>query len=187
MTRPEAVLMSGGMDSIALAFWWRPALAITIDYGQRPARGEIQASIAACDDMAIEHCVIRADCSATESGDLAGVPALPIAPVPEWWPFRNQLIITLAAIECVRRRIPGMLIGTVKTDGAHCDGTPRFIDAILVLLAAQEGALTLETPAIGLGAALSRRAPRERFRSFDELELRSARWQRVGDGAIGIA
>jgi 7-cyano-7-deazaguanine synthase len=153
MTRPEAVLMSGGMDSIALAFWWRPALAITIDYGQRPARGEIQASTAACDDMGIEHCVIRADCSAVGSGDLAGAPALPIAPVPEWWPFRNQLIITLASIECVRRNIPGMVIGTVKTDSAHCDGTPLFINAMSALLAAQEGALTLEAPAIGWTSA----------------------------------
>ena len=144
--------MSGGMDSIALAFWWRPALAITVDYGQRPARAEIQASAAACDDMGIEHCVIRADCSSLGSGDLAGVPALQIAPVPEWWPFRNQLIVTLAAIECVRRGIPGMVIGTVKTDGAHADGTARFIEAMSAVLEAQEGSLTLEAPAIELTA-----------------------------------
>ena len=148
MTRPEALLMSGGMDSIALTFWWRPALAITIDYGQRPAQGEIQASTAACDAMGIEHYVLRADCSATGSGDLAGAPALPIAPVSEWWPFRNQLIITLGAIECIRRDIPGLAIGTVKTDSAHRDGTIHFIDAMSALLATQEGALTLEAPAI---------------------------------------
>jgi 7-cyano-7-deazaguanine synthase len=159
MSRPEAVLMSGGMDSIALAFLWRPALAITIDYGQRPARAEIDASAAACDDMGIEHCVIRADCAALGSGDLAGSPALSIAPVPEWWPFRNQLLVTLGAIECVRRGIPGMVIGTVKSDGSHADGTTRFIEAMSALLETQEGALTLEAPAIEwTSAQLVRRA-----------------------------
>lgn len=148
MSRPEAVLMSGGMDSIALAFWWRPALAITVDYGQRPAPAEIEASTAACDAMGIEHCVVRVDCSSLGSGDMAGLPPLSIAPVPEWWPFRNQLIVTLGAAECVRRGIPGLVIGTVKTDGSHTDGTPRFIDAMSTLLELQEGALTLEAPAI---------------------------------------
>ena len=33
----RALLLSGGMDSIALAFWKRPEIAITIDYGQRAA------------------------------------------------------------------------------------------------------------------------------------------------------
>lgn len=37
------------------------------------------------------------------------------------------------------------------------------------------------------GAALSRRAGRERFRSLDESELRALRWQRVGDRAVGVA
>lgn len=148
MSRPEAVLLSGGMDSIALTFWWRPAVAITVDYGQRPAKAEIQAAAAACDDLGIEHCVLRVDCSSLGSGDLAGAPALPIAPVREWWPYRNQLIVTIAASECVRRGVPGMVIGTVRTDGAHADGTPRFIEALSSLLELQEGGLTLEAPAI---------------------------------------
>ena len=36
------MLLSGGMDSIAVAYWRRPSLAITIDYGQVPAAGELR-------------------------------------------------------------------------------------------------------------------------------------------------
>ncbi len=35
-----AILLSGGMDSIALAYWKRPELAITINYGQKPFLAE---------------------------------------------------------------------------------------------------------------------------------------------------
>jgi 7-cyano-7-deazaguanine synthase len=41
-----------------------------------------------------------------------------------------------------------MVIGTVKTDGVHADGTPGFIEVLSTLLEAQEGGLTLEAPAI---------------------------------------
>jgi 7-cyano-7-deazaguanine synthase len=37
----RAVLLSGGMDSIALACWQRPEFAITVDYGQRAAATEV--------------------------------------------------------------------------------------------------------------------------------------------------
>jgi len=37
----KAILLSGGLDSIALAYWLRPQIAVTIDYGQRPARAVI--------------------------------------------------------------------------------------------------------------------------------------------------
>ncbi len=153
MTRPEALLLSGGMDSIALAFWWRPAVAITIDYGQRPARAEIDAAAAACDSLGIEHRVLRVDCSSLGSGDLAGTTPLAMAPVPEWWPFRNQLLITLAAAECVRHAIPGIILGTVKSDAVHADGSLRFIEAMSTVLELQEGGLTLEAPAIDLTSA----------------------------------
>jgi 7-cyano-7-deazaguanine synthase len=42
----KAILLSGGIDSIALAYWQRPDIAITIDYGQAPAQAEINASTA---------------------------------------------------------------------------------------------------------------------------------------------
>ena len=93
----RALLLSGGMDSIALAFWKRPEIAITIDYGQRAAEAEVTAARQVARELGIQHEVIAIDCTAIGSGDMAGSIALEIAPVPEWWPFRNQLLVTLYA------------------------------------------------------------------------------------------
>lgn len=147
-----ALLLSGGMDSIAVAHWHRPKVAITIDYGQRPAEGEIRASQAVAEVLGIEHHVIRADLSALGSGDMAGSPALPVAPVSEWWPFRNQMLVTLAAMRCVALGTKQLLIGTLKTDLSHADGCPEFIEGLSTLLRLQEGEMTLEAPAIGFTA-----------------------------------
>lgn len=40
----RALLLSGGLDSTAIAAWQRPDVCVTVDYGQRPARGELAAS-----------------------------------------------------------------------------------------------------------------------------------------------
>src|SRR5262249_12254983 len=109
-----AILLSGGMDSIALTYRLRPQLAITIDYGQLPAAGEVRAAAAVCEALDIRHEVIRADLQSLGSGDLVGGPPLAIAPIREWWPFRNQMLITLAAMHVVREDIRHLLLGTVK-------------------------------------------------------------------------
>lgn len=149
----QALLLSGGMDSISLAWWYRPALALTIDYGQLAAPAEIEASGAVCRHLGIPHEVITVDCRALGSGDMAGRPADAIAPASDWWPFRNQLLITLAGMRAVARGCGGLLLGAVSTDGTHTDGTPPFVEAIGQLLALQEGALTVEAPAIALTTA----------------------------------
>lgn len=141
------------MDSTAIAAWRRPDVAITVDYGQRPAEGEIRAACAVAAALGIEHHIITADLSALGSGDLAGSAALAIATIPEWWPFRNQLLITLSAMKCVALGIGELMIGALKTDSAHADGRPEFIAALDVLLSLQEGGLRLRAPAIGLTAA----------------------------------
>ena len=41
-----ALLLSGGMDSIAIAWWKRPDIALTLDYGQQAANAEIKAATA---------------------------------------------------------------------------------------------------------------------------------------------
>ncbi|UWZ85145.1 7-cyano-7-deazaguanine synthase [Occallatibacter riparius] len=140
------------MDSIAIAFWKRPALTVTVDYGQLASKAEIRASEAVCAVLNIEHHIVRADLSSLGSGDLAGSRPLGIAPVPEWWPFRNQMLITLAAMKLVPLGCDRLMIGCLKTDGFHADGTSRFIEAASDLLEMQEGSLTLVAPAIGLTA-----------------------------------
>jgi 7-cyano-7-deazaguanine synthase len=149
----SAILLSGGMDSTALAYWTRPVLAITVDYGQRCAQGEIDAASAVCHALGIQHDVIRVDCAALGSGDLSSRAALPLAPVPEWWPFRNQLLITLAAIRVIEHDITELMIGSVRTDNAHLDGRLEFFSAISAAMEVQEGALRVLAPALHLTAS----------------------------------
>ena len=147
-----ALLLSGGMDSIAIAFWNRPEIAITVDYGQRPAMAEIRAAAAVCRDLNISHHVVRTDFSSLGSGDLAGTTPLEVAPVSEWWPFRNQMLITVAAMRAISLGVKRLLIGVLATDCRHADGTRKFIGCMDALLRCQEGSITLEAPAADLTA-----------------------------------
>jgi len=149
----QALLLSGGQDSAALLYMLRPSFAITIDYGQRPAEAEIRASSHLCKSLNIDHRVISIDCSTLGSGDMVGSPALPEAPVPEWWPYRNQLLVTMAAAVALTRNCSQLVIGTVKTDSSHADGTAGFVEVLSRLLMMQEGGLDLVAPAIGLTSA----------------------------------
>jgi 7-cyano-7-deazaguanine synthase len=148
----EALLLSGGMDSISLAWWRRPMLAVTIDYGQLAAQAEISAASSVARELNTEHLVLQIDCRALGSGDMAGSRASVHAPVSEWWPYRNQLLITFAAARCLDYGVKTLLLGTVRSDEAHKDGTPQFISAMSRLLALQEGEISVEAPAIGLTA-----------------------------------
>ena len=147
-----ALLLSGGMDSTAIAYWKRPRYGITIDYGQRPAEGEIRAARAVCQALDIEHVVIDADISALGSGDLAGLPPAEDGPASEWWPYRNQFLLTVAAMKCLSLRTPELMIGALSTDGFHADGTADFIGRMNELFSLQEGDLEVTAPAIDLTA-----------------------------------
>jgi len=148
-----ALLLSGGMDSTAIAYWKRPSVAITIDYGQKPAPGEIRAASAVCAALDIMHVVISADISALGSGDLVGEAPSDGAPASEWWPYRNQFLISLAAMKCHQLGQSELMIGALNTDGFHADGTLEFIERINALLSLQEGSLSVSAPAITLTAA----------------------------------
>ena len=144
------LLLSGGMDSLCIAWWKRPDIAFTLDYGQMPAAAEIEASAAICKHLGIEHHVVRVDCRSLGSGDMAGVDASAHAPASDWWPYRNQLLVTLAAMKAIGLGVTTLLIGTVRSDDSHRDGTPEFVSAVSALLALQEGGMTLNAPAIEL-------------------------------------
>ena len=148
----RALLLSGGLDSTAIAKWMNPEYAITIDYGQIPANAEIAASTAISRQLGIKHEIICADCSAVGLGDMANSHQIDVAPIPEWWPFRNQLIVTLAAALGVRLGIHELIIGCLKTDGSHADGRETFISTMSELLGMQEGEVFLTAPAIDLTA-----------------------------------
>ncbi|RQR53173.1 7-cyano-7-deazaguanine synthase [Burkholderia sp. Bp9125] len=145
-----ALLLSGGMDSIAIAYWKRPEVGITVAYGQRAAEAEVRAAAAVCAALHMEHYVIEADLSALGSGDMAGQAPASLAPVSEWWPFRNQMLATLAGMKAVTLDINKLMIGSLRTDAIHADGKPEFIAAMNAVLNCQEGGITFEAPAIHL-------------------------------------
>src|SRR5688572_20873942 len=130
----RALLLSGGMDSVALAWGLRPDFAITIDYGQLAASGEIRAATAVCQSLGIQHRLIRVDCRCVGSGDMAGTEAMTHAPVSEWWPYRNQLILTLGAAAAIREGVTCIAIGSVSTDASHADGRREFFETMNSLL-----------------------------------------------------
>ena len=136
------------MDSVALAWGLRPDLAITIDYGQLAAGGEIRAATAVCQTVGIPHRVVRVDCRCLGSGDMAGTASMPMAPVTEWWPFRNQLVITFGAATALQEGMTHLAIAAVSNDASHADGRREFFEAMNRVLQIQEGAVVLETPAL---------------------------------------
>lgn len=163
----EVLLLSGGVDSVALAWSRRPSLAVTVNYGQRPFGGEFRASKAVCDTLNIKHRVIECDVSAFGSGDLSKVPALRIAPISEWWPYRNQFLITVVAMACIADGVKQLVIGTVSTDGQHADGTSEFVRMADAVLSMQEGHISVIAPALSMSTVelvRSTRVPMEVLR-----------------------
>lgn len=144
----SAILLSGGMDSIALAYWRRPEFAITVNYGQKPSSAEVLASKEVAKALNMEHVIIEVDCSSLGSGSMSNYGQLQIAPSSEWWPYRNQLLVTLAAMKAIQLGIDELMLGTVKTDSIHSDGTREFYKGIDSLMAFQEGSIHITAPAI---------------------------------------
>lgn len=144
------LLLSGGIDSTAVCYWKRPAVALTVNYGQLPFEGEALAAKRVCSTLGIEHFVINTPVRNLGAGDLAGEPPLNISPETEWWPFRNQFLITLGAMLAIKKGLAEVLIGAVRTDDFFIDSSASFIQAVSNLLTMQEGNLQLSAPAAGL-------------------------------------
>lgn len=144
----SGILLSGGMDSIALAYWRKPSYSFTLNYGQRAALAEIQAAAQVSNFLGIEHHIIEVDCSKLGSGDMSGTEPLSVSPISEWWPFRNQLLVTLACMKGVELGINELLVGSVKTDSSHKDGTAEFYSRLSSLMSFQEGNIIVSCPSI---------------------------------------
>ena len=149
----ELLLLSGGVDSTCVAAWRQPAGALAIDYGQRPAYGELMAAGAVAAALSIEFATLRVDCSRIGSGLMAGGPISDVAPSSEWWPYRNQLLVTMAAAWALPRGYQALILGSVQSDGFHADGRPEFYKTVDQLVASQEGGLRVWAPAIEMSSA----------------------------------
>jgi|ERR1019366_1699608 7-cyano-7-deazaguanine synthase len=144
----EVLLLSGGIDSTALAAWRRPAYCLTIDYGQIPVSSEIAAASSVCKALGLTHEVVKIPLTQLGSGVLAGKPTSGASLNPEFWPFRNQLLVTIAAMAAISHLAVKVLIGTVASDKRHVDGSESFVLKLNELLKMQEGSITFEAPAI---------------------------------------
>src|ERR1041384_7943447 len=148
----RVLLLSGGTDSTCLAYSLRPDLCITIDYGQIVASREIKASRNVCKMLGLAHKTCQVNLRHLGLGIMAGrrraQPGLP----PEWWPYRNQLLITLGSMIAFKRGADELLIGCIRSDRQHVDGSPAFIRSMRALLRRQEGSLSLHAPALQLSA-----------------------------------
>lgn len=145
----NALLLSGGLDSAALAWAHRPDMCVTVDYGQRSALGERTASAALCDAMGLHHEILNVDLAAFGSGSMSPNAPVETAKAPEFWPYRNQMLITLAAMALLPRGLKKLLIGAVATD-RHADGSPAFLRTVDELMQLQEGEVRIAAPAAHL-------------------------------------
>jgi 7-cyano-7-deazaguanine synthase len=153
----KLLLLSGGLDSTAIAAMTRPDHCLNINYGQVAARAEERAARHIAGLLDLSFTAIQVPAGAVGSG-LMTTGTDPVLPsvrttAPEWWPFRNQLLITVAAAWGVVRGFTVVQVGTLATDGVrHADGTRAFLDAVDHLLALQEGHLRVEAPAATMTA-----------------------------------
>lgn len=152
--KTTAILLSGGIDSTALTYLHREEIlfAITINYGQKSALREIEVSSKICKVLNITHEIINVNCSSLGSGEMciADDASLSLSPISEWWPYRNQLLITLASMKAIKFGVKKLLFGAVKTDNRFVDGTNNFFNSINATISIQEGNLFIEAPAIKL-------------------------------------
>jgi 7-cyano-7-deazaguanine synthase len=149
------VLLSGGMDSTALAAWIRPSATLFIDYGQRPAAAERRAAQAVAKELSLPFNELSIDLSVIGSGLLVEDDTSPAAsqasPSPEWWPLRNQLLCTIAAAWALKSGLDTVLVASVAGDGKrHVDGTAEFYKALDTVTSMQEGAVRVLAPAVDL-------------------------------------
>lgn len=152
-TRLTALLFSGGIDSTAVAWWLRPDKLLTVDYGQRTACSEISAATEIGRLLEIPHYFIRLDLSGIGGGSLVGKAPSSFSEHAEWWPFRNQFLVTIGSAWALSNGVGRLMMGTVKSDCCFADGTHDFFDSMSKVLRMQEGNLELDAPALELDSA----------------------------------
>lgn len=141
------LLLSGGVDSSCIAAITRPDLSLMVNYGQRPAYAESVASAAIARHLDIPYASVEIDLSMFGNGLLVSDEPVADAPTPEWFPYRNQFLATVAAAYAVTRGFDEVVLGTVAGDGdRHVDGTAEFYEALDGLVRMQEGGTRIRAP-----------------------------------------
>lgn len=139
------ILLSGGLDSLVSLGLTKEklsvTLALTFDYGQKPAQKEIEASAKICEYYNIEHKILKLDFlkeitnTALVSGE--NLPSGNELKDEEqsaksvWVPNRNGLFLNIAGSYADSHGFENIIIGANKEE-AHTfpDNSAEFIDAV---------------------------------------------------------
>lgn len=142
------ILLSGGLDSSAnLAFahhYDTPCLALTIDYGQRAAKKEIEASIKLAAYYEVPHQILdlrwlgalggsaltssAIEVPTIESAQLDDLATAKATAKQVWVPNRNGLFINAAAAIAESKKIQQIIVGFNKEEAATFpDNSSQFL------------------------------------------------------------
>ena len=139
MIKKAIILLSGGLDSLAVAAFpqneYKIELALTFDYGQKSAKAEIDASAKICKYYNIEHKVIKLDwlkeITKTSLVSDEEIPTSNLGTIESaasvWIPNRNGLFLNIAAAFADSFGYDFILFGANKDEGATFpDNTEKF-------------------------------------------------------------
>jgi 7-cyano-7-deazaguanine synthase len=143
----NVLLLSGGIESTCVAYWKRPQLCVTIDYGQPSAEMEIETASTISKALSLRHRTIIA--SAGKKFTFSEYKKKS-RKNPEFWPYRNQLLATITVINLFGTSAKCLWFGTVKSDNKFLDGSKNFFRKMNSLTSFQEGGMRIEAPAIEL-------------------------------------
>ncbi len=132
------VLLSAGLDSAVNLLVARErggvGMAVTVDYGQRAARREVERSRALCDSRGIEHVVVEAPWLGELSRDSLTTPRAPLPRVERgrlgdisrsleamravWVPNRNGLLVNIGACAAEAVGMKWVVMGLNAEEGS---------------------------------------------------------------------
>ena len=146
--RKSLILLSGGLDSAAnlafTAYFDEPALALTIDYGQRAVLPEINAAKKLADYYGVEHQVLdlkwlgalggsalttnKIDVPEMAASKLDDLAASKETAKQVWVPNRNGVLINVAAAIAESRKFQQVVVGFNQEEAATFpDNSSQFL------------------------------------------------------------
>ena len=138
------LLLSGGVASAAVAAWRRPDRCLFIDHGQEPAISARSASLAIASYLGLRWAELAFAASPLDRGGGSS----------DRWPYRNQLLVTLAAAWAQPREERLILVGSIREEDDFRTGPSHlFFRRLDQVLRVQPGALRPDVPALGMSLA----------------------------------
>jgi 7-cyano-7-deazaguanine synthase len=145
------LLISGGLDSSSLLFWalhrGYEVLPLFVDYGQATQPAEWQAVCALLELAGLSACrpVSLPNVASLGTGSLSRS----TSHMPKYFPSRNLLLVTLAAIHAYANNVSHIMIGLIAdTASSLPDCSIQFIENLQSLLSIEHPQLTIEAPFI---------------------------------------